>query len=117
MRRAPAAHTLFVPRHAGYHGARSVNAARAACSASLRPHQRDGVTVAARRDAPVGVGTRNVPQDSPSPPARGEQGTMATKPASNATIGTPAQETVASRRRVTPRTNAATVAQSRVRAP
>jgi hypothetical protein len=39
-----------------------------ACSATLRPHRRDGVTVAARRDAPVGVGTRNVPQDSPSQP-------------------------------------------------
>jgi hypothetical protein len=42
-------------------------------------HQRDGVTVAARRDAPGGVGTRNVPQDSPTPPARVEQGTMASK--------------------------------------
>ena len=52
----------------------------AACSASLRPHQRDGVTLAPRRDVPDGVGTRNVPQDSPSPPARVEQGTMATKP-------------------------------------
>ena len=31
-------------------------------------------------DAPDGVGTRNVPQDSPSPPARVEQGTIASKP-------------------------------------
>jgi DNA-directed RNA polymerase subunit RPC12/RpoP len=36
---------------------------QAACSAALRPHRRNGVTVAARRDAPIGVGTRNVPQD------------------------------------------------------
>jgi hypothetical protein len=28
MRRAPAAHTLFVPRRPGYHGARSVNPAQ-----------------------------------------------------------------------------------------
>ena len=83
MRRAPAAHTLFVPRHPGYHGARSVNAA----SGVLRfasPPSKNGVTVAARRDAPGGVGTRNVPQDSPSPPARVEQGTMASKPARGA---------------------------------
>jgi hypothetical protein len=34
-----------------------------------KSHQRHRVTIAARRDAPAGVGTRNVPQDSPTPPA------------------------------------------------
>jgi hypothetical protein len=62
----------FVPDRPGYHGARSVNAAQEnEMGGVLRcaSPPKDGVTVAARRDAPVGVGTRNVPQDSPTPPA------------------------------------------------
>ena len=66
---------------------------------------------------PVGVGTRNVPQDSPSPPARVEQGTMASKPArSEARHPHPAvhqPETAARRAARRSRTNPATVAQPR----
>jgi hypothetical protein len=105
----------FVPCRPGYHGARSVNPAEAGCSAALRPHQRDGVTVAVRRDAPGGVGTRNVPQDSPTPPARVEQGTMASKPrASKGACPSAAPLhtcTPTFRRCTTPRTDPRTVAQ------
>jgi hypothetical protein len=91
----------------------------AACSASLRPHRRDGVTVAARRDAPMGVGTRNVPQDSPAPPAGRTRnyGEQAKAKQSSPPSGAPSPRTGHGRPCTMPRTNAATVAQPRVRAP
>jgi hypothetical protein len=125
MRSAPAAHTLFIPsptrlsrcslrqsRHAGM--LRS-----APIKEPSKSHQRHRVTVAARRDAPEGVGTRNVPEDSPTPPTRVEQGTMSSKPASRAPhpAARQAKETVACRRCTTPRTSPRTAAQPRVRAP
>jgi hypothetical protein len=78
------ARARLLDRRVARTAAHAVNPAEAGCFASLRPHQRDGVTLAPPRDAPVGVGTRNVPQDSPTPPARVEQGTMASKPARGA---------------------------------
>jgi hypothetical protein len=94
---------------------------RRGAPSALRPHRRDGVTVAARRDAPAGVGTRNVPKDSPTPPAWVEQGTMATKPAREQQAKQPSQrcaepQSPAGAAR-SPRTNPASTAQPRASTP